>query len=87
MYKNGQTDGKADRHKRRTVAHLEISNTVCWQCWSPRYNVSVLLSCGGCHPEGLIVASLIKLKVKFQKLCLQISKSKKKSPKKKAIKG
>ena len=82
MYKNGQPDGKADRHKRRTVAHLEISNTVCWQCWSPRYNVSVLLPCGGCHPEGLIVASLIKLKVKFQKLRVKTSKSKKNKSKK-----
>ena len=77
MYKNGQTDRKADRHKRRTVAHLEISNTVCWQCWSPRYKVSVLLPCGGYHSEGLIVASLIKLKVKLQKLCVTTSKTKK----------
>ena len=26
MYKTGQTNEKTDRHKRRTVAHLEISN-------------------------------------------------------------
>ena len=26
MYKTGQTNEKADMHKRRTVAHLEISN-------------------------------------------------------------
>ena len=48
------------------------SNTICWQCWSPRYNVSVFLPCGGCHSEGLIVANLIKLKVKHQKLCVYI---------------
>ena len=52
------------------------SNTVCWQCWSPRYNVPLLLPCGGCHPEGLIFASLIKLKVKLQKLFVKASKRK-----------
>ena len=26
MYKSGQTNEKTDWHKRRTVAHLEISN-------------------------------------------------------------
>ena len=37
-------------------------NTVCYQCWSPRYRVSVLSTkCGGCHPKGLIVASLYKI--------------------------
>ena len=30
MYQNGQTDGKTDKHKRRTVAHLKKFNTVCW---------------------------------------------------------
>ena len=67
MYKNGQTDGKTDKHKRRTMAHLKIYNTVCWQCWSPRCNVSVLLPCGVCHPGGLIVASLIELKAMHKK--------------------
>ena len=85
MSKNGQTDRKADWHKRRAVAHLEISNTVYWQCWSPRYNVSVLLLCGGCHPEGLVVAGLIKLKVKLQKLCVKSSKSKKKQVQKRRL--
>ena len=29
MYKTGQTDKKTDKKKRRAVANLEISNTVC----------------------------------------------------------
>ena len=30
----------------------------CCQCLSPRYRVSVLSTrCGGCHPDGFIVAS------------------------------
>ena len=40
------------------------TNTVCYQCWSPRYIVSVLSTkCGGCHPKRLIVASLYKIKI------------------------
>ena len=58
MYKNGQIDANADP---------ELLNIVCWQCLSPRYNVSALLRCRGCHPEGVIVASLIKLKKKTSK--------------------
>ena len=39
------------------------TNNVCYQCWSPRYIVSVLSTkFGGCHPKGLIVASLYKIK-------------------------
>ena len=58
------------------MAHPEISSTVCWQCWSPRYNVSALFQCGGCDPERLIVVSLIKLS-KLPKLYVKTSKSKK----------
>ena len=50
-----------------TQTHIKIfkkNNTVCYQCWSPRYIVSVLSTkCGGCHPKGLIVASLYKIKI------------------------
>ena len=39
------------------------TNTVLTkQCWSPRCRVSVLSICGGCHPEGFIVASFYNLK-------------------------
>ena len=31
-------------------------------CWSPKYTVSVLSTCGGSHPEGFIVASFRNLK-------------------------
>ena len=77
MYKTGQTDKKTDRKKRRAVANLEISNTVCWQCWSLRYVVYVLFLCGGCHPEGLIVSSLIKFK-KISKTMRKIFQKEKK---------
>ena len=33
------------------------------QCWSPTYKVSVLSTCGGCHPKGFIVASFYNLKL------------------------
>ena len=40
------------------------TNTVSGQCWSPIYRVSLLsTNCGGCHPKGLIVASLYKIKI------------------------
>ena len=32
------------------------------QCWFLRYKVSALPICGGCHPEGFIVASFYDLK-------------------------
>ena len=44
------------------VAHLQDQILSVWQCWSPRYNVSVLYTCGGYHLSGLIVASLHKSK-------------------------
>ena len=44
------------------MAHLQNLTLPIWQCWSPRYNVSVLSTCGGYHPSGLIVASLHKSK-------------------------
>ena len=44
------------------VAHLQDLTMSVSQCWSPRYNVSILSTCGGYHPSGLIVASLHKSK-------------------------
>ena len=44
------------------VAHLQHLTLSIWQCWSPRYNVSVLSTCGGYHPLRLIIASLHKSK-------------------------
>ena len=44
------------------VAHLQNRTLSVWQCWSPRYNVSVLHTCGGYNPSGLIVTSLHKSK-------------------------
>ena len=32
------------------------------QWWSLRYKVSVLSTCGGCHPEGLIITSFYNFK-------------------------
>ena len=32
------------------------------QCWSPRYKVPVLSTCGECHREGLIFASFYNFK-------------------------
>ena len=31
------------------LAHVKTSNTMGWQCWWPRYNVSVLFLYGGFH--------------------------------------
>ena len=44
------------------VVHLQDLTLSVWQCWSPRYNISVLSTRGGYHPSGLIVASLHKSK-------------------------
>ena len=44
------------------VAHLQNLILSLWLCWSPRYNVSVLSTCGGCYPSGLLVTSLHKSK-------------------------
>ena len=48
MYKTGQTNEKTDRPKRRTVAHLEISNMSVDNTGPPdtTYLYSVLLLCG-----------------------------------------
>ena len=32
------------------------------QCWSPSYKVPILSTCGGCNPEGFIVANFFNLK-------------------------
>ena len=56
--------------KKEDCGSSRNSNTVCWQCWSPRYNVSVLLPCGRCHPEELIVVkskTLEAMRKNFQK--------------------
>ena len=71
MYKNGQTDGKRNRHKRSTAVHLKYP-PVCWQYLSPRHNVSVLMTCGRCHRYGLIVVSLREPKGKLLKLYVKI---------------
>ena len=65
IYKTGQTNEKTDMHERRTVAHLEISN-MSVDNNGPTDKTYLLLPCGWCHPEGLIVASLIKFKKNFQ---------------------
>ena len=44
------------------MAHLQNLTLSIWQCWSPRYNVSALSTCGGYHPSRLIVAILHKSK-------------------------
>ena len=44
------------------VAHLQNRTLSVWQCWSPRYNVSALSTCGGYRPSGLIFACLHKSK-------------------------
>ena len=44
------------------VAHIQNLTLSVWQCWSPRYNVSVLSTCGRYHPSGLIITSLHKSK-------------------------
>ena len=59
---NRPTDTQTDWHKGKqmnTKKKSKKTNTACCQCSSPRYRVFVLSSwCRGCHPKGLIVASL-----------------------------
>ena len=62
------TDQKTERHEdkqmdTKTKKKSEKKNTVCCQCWSPRYEVSALsTNCGGCDPKDFIVASSHKIK-------------------------
>ena len=62
------TDEKTDQHEdkqmdKKTKKKSEKKNTVCCQCWSPRYEVSALsTNCGGCDPKDFIVASSHKIK-------------------------
>ena len=62
------TDQKTEPHEdkqmdTKTKKISEKNNTVCCQCWSPRYRVSALSTkCGGCDPKELIVASSHKIK-------------------------
>ena len=62
-----QKDKKTDWHEdiqMDTKTKKKKTNTVSGQCWSPIYRVSLLsTNCGGCHPKGLIVASLYKIKI------------------------
>ena len=58
------TDMKTNSWTQKQRKIFKKTNNVCYQCWSPRYIVSVLSTkCGGCHPKGLIVASLYKIKI------------------------
>ena len=44
--------------------NLKKPNTVCCQCWSTRYRLSVLsIKCGGCQPKVLIVANSQKIRL------------------------
>ena len=62
------TDEKTDRHEDKQMAtktkeKSDKTNTVFYQCWSPRYRISALSAkCGGCNPKELIVASSHKIK-------------------------
>ena len=50
---------KTDRHEDNWT-QKQKKNLKKW--WSPRYRVSILSTkCRGCHPKGLIVASLYKI--------------------------
>ena len=57
------TDRMTDRQKRNLDKSSKKTNTFRCQSWSRRYSVPVLsTTCGGCHPERFIVASLHKTK-------------------------
>ena len=47
------TDRRRWKNKQKQKPTLFLTK----QCWSPRYKVSVLSVCGGCHPKGFIIAS------------------------------
>ena len=57
-----QTDIKTDRWTQKQRENLRKPNTVCCQCWSPRYRLTLLSTkCGVCHLKGLIIASSHKI--------------------------
>ena len=52
------TDRHICKEKQKQKPTLFLTN----QCWSPRYKVPVLSTCGGCHPEWFFVASFYSFK-------------------------
>ena len=46
----------------KTSQKQKLTLVITKSCWSPRYIVSVLSTCGGYHPEGLIVVRFCNLK-------------------------
>ena len=54
--------GLTDRHIWKEKQKQKPTLFLTKQCWSPRYKVPVLSTCGGCHPEGFIVASFYNFK-------------------------
>ena len=51
-----------ERHRWKEKPNQIPTLLLTKQCWSPRYKVSVLSTCGGCHPKGFIVASFYNFK-------------------------
>ena len=51
-----------DRHIWKDKQKQNPALLLTKQCWSPRYKVPVLSTCGGCHPEGFIVTSFYNFK-------------------------
>ena len=51
-----------DRHIWKEKPKQKPTLFLTKQCWFPRYKVPVLSTCGGCHPEGFIVASFYNFK-------------------------
>ena len=54
--------GLTDRHIWKKKQKQKPALFLSKQCWFPRYKVPVLSTCGGCHPEGFIVASFYDFK-------------------------
>ena len=51
-----------DRHIWKENQNQKATLFLTKQCWSHRYKVPVLSTCGGCHPKGFIVASFYNFK-------------------------
>ena len=62
--KNGlQTDAQIKTWLTWSKKKSNKGNTVCCQCWSPRYKISLLSpKWQGCHPKGLTVTWSYKTK-------------------------
>ena len=52
----------ADRHVWKEKQKQKPTLFLTKQCWFPSYKVPVLSTCGGCLPEGFIVASFYNFK-------------------------